>query len=177
MRIGIITTWFERGAAYVSKCYKELLEKEGHTVYIFARGGESDASALSEKWNGKEVTRSRRFLDSKIDKRKFSAWIKKLRIEAVLFNEQRDFEILIWIKKKFSDIKVGAYVDYYTESMIPWFMFYDFLICNTKRHMQAMQMHPQKFYLRWGTDVRLFHPVDISHNVLTFLYIRLLSLL
>ena len=40
MNIGIVTTWFERGAAYVSKQYKDSLEECGHKVFIYSRGGE-----------------------------------------------------------------------------------------------------------------------------------------
>lgn len=39
MNIGIVTTWFERGAAYVSRVYLEMLQKEDHNVFVFARGG------------------------------------------------------------------------------------------------------------------------------------------
>jgi hypothetical protein len=33
MNIGIVTTWFERGAAYVSKAYEKTFEK-GYKVCI-----------------------------------------------------------------------------------------------------------------------------------------------
>lgn len=39
MRIGIVTTWFERGAAMVSKAYRDVLAQR-HDVLIYARGGE-----------------------------------------------------------------------------------------------------------------------------------------
>ena len=39
MNIGIVTTWFESGAGYVSRQYKKILESPGNKVYIFARGG------------------------------------------------------------------------------------------------------------------------------------------
>ena len=39
MNIGIVTTWLERGASYVSRQYYEVLSKF-HNVYIYARGGE-----------------------------------------------------------------------------------------------------------------------------------------
>ena len=39
MNIGIVTTWFERGAAYVSRQYMEVLQKTDE-VFIYARGGE-----------------------------------------------------------------------------------------------------------------------------------------
>jgi 1,2-diacylglycerol 3-alpha-glucosyltransferase len=43
VNIGIVTTWFERGAAYVSRQYaKSFLSK--HDVLIYARGGD-------QKWD------------------------------------------------------------------------------------------------------------------------------
>lgn len=40
MNIGLVTTWFERGAAYVSKAYLNSL-KTDNNVFIYARGGEN----------------------------------------------------------------------------------------------------------------------------------------
>lgn len=40
MNIGIVTTWLERGAAYVSRQYYEILKKK-HNVFIYARGKEA----------------------------------------------------------------------------------------------------------------------------------------
>ena len=42
MNIGIVTTWFERGAAYVSRQFKDALSAQNN-VFIYARGGESYA--------------------------------------------------------------------------------------------------------------------------------------
>ena len=170
MKIGIVTTWFERGAAYVSKIYKELLEKEGHEVYIYARGGENISSQNEPKWNQSYVTRDNTYTDLKVNKNIFFRWIKKNGIDAVLFNEQQHFKIVAQTKKRFPNVKIGAYVDYYTESVLPWFNMYDFVICNTKRHMQAMEKHPQKFYVRWGTDVNLYKPLDNKKEKLTFFH-------
>lgn len=39
MNIGFISTWFERGAAYVTKAYVDIL-KDNHNVFVYARGGE-----------------------------------------------------------------------------------------------------------------------------------------
>lgn len=156
MKIGIITTWFERGAAYVSKAYMQNLISEGHDVYIYARGGEEKGS--SSEWSGNYVTFGKRLYDEVIDKKHLFSWIINNKIETILFNEQRSFDIVAETKKEFPDIKLGCYVDYYTETTLPWFDIYDFLICNTRRHAFAMKNHPQKYYLRWGTDVRLFNP-------------------
>ena len=52
MKIGIITTWFERGASYVSKLYRQALEQENE-VYIYARGGLRSDKA---EWNDSKVS-------------------------------------------------------------------------------------------------------------------------
>lgn len=38
MNIGFVSTWFERGAAYVTRQYVDALRNE-HNVYVYARGG------------------------------------------------------------------------------------------------------------------------------------------
>ena len=157
MRIGIITTWFERGAAYVSKYYRNNLIDEGNDVYIYARGGEV-RKETAEEWSDVNVEYGLDLADDNIDPCHFFKWIKKHALEVVFFNEQRSFDIVAKTKKKFPDLVIGCYVDYYTELTIPWFNIYDFLICNTKRHSFAMNNHPQMFYLRWGTDTQLFTP-------------------
>lgn len=164
MRIGIVTTWFERGAAYVSRIYMNLLIKEGHEVLIFARGGERHESQFAKEWNDTNVTRSTKYTSTKIEIKKFKKWLNNNKIEAVLFNEQQDFTILAWMKKACPEIKIGAYVDYYTENTIPFFRIYDFLICNTHRHMQAMEKHPQKYYVEWGTDINKYKPLESNEE-------------
>ena len=170
MIIGIVTTWFERGAAYVSKTYKYMLEKEGHTVYIFARGGENHESMKSKEWNSEFVTRSTKFWDFTIERNKFFRWVKNKHIECLFFNEQKDFRVLVWMRKHFPDVKLGAYIDYYTETTLEYYNLYDFLICNTKRHMQAMKSHPQKYFIEWGTDVDIYKPIQRVKRELTFFH-------
>lgn len=157
MRIGIVTTWFERGAAYVSKQYMRNLIKEGHDVYIYARGGEHMARN-DPNWDKPYVTWGLKLKGSYINEKHFFAWIERNRLGAILFNEQPYFKIVAVTKKKYPNVKICAYIDYYTEALIPWYNIYDFVICNTLRHMQALENHPQSFYLRWGTDTEIFKP-------------------
>ena len=169
MKIGIVTARYERGAAYVSRHYMEMLEREGHQVSIYARGN-MRPDRHTEKWNESYVTWDNTYQDTRIDPRRFFRWIKKEGCEVVFFNEQQDFRILCAVKKRFPELKIGAYVDYYTERTRAWFRMYDFLICNTHRHMQAMEGHPQAYYIRWGTDVDVFRPVGEKHDMLTFFH-------
>lgn len=169
MKIGIVTTWLERGAGYVSKIYKDLLEMEGHDVYIFARG-ENEVAGNSKGWTGERVTRYSGYRNTTISKRVFFKWIRANSLDAVLFNEQRDYRIVINTKKQFPSLKLGAYVDYYTEETREWFNLYDFVICNTRRHMEALDKHPQKYYVKWGTDTDLFKPSDNKKDIITFFH-------
>lgn len=157
MNIGIVTTWFERGAAYVSKQYKEVLEAAGHTVYIYARGGETEA-VTSSGWGGERVTwaaQSYLPIITYIDEADFKKWLLCNKLDVVFFNEQRWLSPVILCKEL--NIKTGLYVDYYTEETLRSYGIFDFLICNTRRHHSAFSWHPQAIYIPWGTDVDIFN--------------------
>ena len=161
MRIGIVTTWFERGAAYVSKQYQELLE-ESNEVFIYARGGEEFADK-SSKWNEGNITWGIKYKNStrtKINIKHFLNWIKINNIEAVLFNEQHEWLPIIACDE--AGVLIGAYIDYYKKETVPFFKLYDFLICNTKRHFSVFENFDQSVYIPWGTDVDLFKPKTLK---------------
>ena len=173
MRIGIVTTWFERGAAYVSRQFMDILQKTDD-VYIYARGGEKYATE-DPKWNLQNVhwgTRNTKmwkyYGDKYIDKSDFINWIKQNNIVLVLFNEQVWFEPMIWCKEL--GIKTVAYIDYYTEQTIPFFNIYDCVICNTQRHAFAFRNHPNMKYIKWGTDIELYTPHENDNKKITFFH-------
>lgn len=176
MNIGIVTTWFERGAAYVSKQFMEVLSKK-FEIYIYARGGESFAKGdpnwdLDNVFWGKRVESP--FACTVIDKKDFTKWIKDNKIEVVLFNEQSWWLPILWCKSL--GVKTVAYVDYYKKVTMPLFAAYDFLICNTKRHYSAFSWHKGAIYIPWGTNVSLFEPLQpnwpqlVKKNCVTFFH-------
>lgn len=158
MNIGIVTTWFERGAAYVSRQFKDILEKENN-VFIFARAGEKYAKG-DPNWDGPNVFWSSRgvsrFNPGYMLKSEFTEWIKKNNIEVVIFNEQQNFTPIIWCNEL--GVKTLAYIDYYTEETVPLFKVYDALICNTKRHYSAFKDLGNSVYVPWGTNTELYKP-------------------
>lgn len=171
MQIGIVTTWFERGAAYVSKQFMELLQQTDD-VYIYARGGEKYAIGNPKwdlpnvHWGKKDKAYCKLLSGTYIDKNDFKKWIDDNKIELILFNEQQWFTPLLWCKEW--KIKTAAYIDYYTEETIPLYGIYDCLICNTKRHAFAFRDNPKVKYLKWGTDINLYKPAHEEHERLTF---------
>lgn len=173
MNIGIVTTWFERGAAYVSRQFMDVLSKDNN-VFIYVRGGESYAKG-DPKWDLPNIHWGRRNLGKNnyidgtyINKTDFVRWIKKNNIDAILFNEQRWFQPLLWCKEL--KVKTIAYVDYYTERTIPIFDIFDCLVCNTQRHAFAFREHKNVNYMKWGTDLNLFKPTEEKHDKLTFFH-------
>jgi 1,2-diacylglycerol 3-alpha-glucosyltransferase len=156
MKIGIVTTWFERGAAYVSKQFKEVWE-QNHDVYIYVRGGEVVADPNSD-WNKGNITYGKRYDYSNldfIDLVHFQEWITTNNLDIVFFNEQHLWKpVLLCHDLK---VKTGAYIDYYTKQTVPFFELYDFLVCNTQRHFKVFEWHPNPYYIPWGTDTDIYN--------------------
>lgn len=175
MKIGIVTTWFERGAAYVSKSFRDILTtNKENEVFIFARGGEKYAKG-DKNWDSENVFWSTRMrvsgLGMVMNKKEFYLWVKQNKIELIIFNEQQWFEPLLWCKEL--KVKTIAYIDYYTNQTLPLFDIYDALICNTKRHHLAFRNHHASFYLPWGTDLEIFSPTNtnlVNQNYITFFH-------
>lgn len=171
MRIGIVTEWFERGAAYVSWQYaKSFLPK--HDVFIYARSGE-------KKWNDKfnitNVTLAKTNgmpLANAFCLEDFTRWIEQQRIDLVFFNEQTWWGPVIRCAE--IGLPAGSYIDYYTENTVPLFGAFDFLVCNTRRHASVFDWHPQCIYVPWGTDLDLFTPTTNTNRddpeVVTFFH-------
>lgn len=154
--IGFVSTWFERGAAYVTKSYIDLL-KDSNNVYVYARGGEEQAKG-DPNWDYDYVTWGLRLGGTKIAKNHISKWIEGNNIDILFFNEQHEWEIIAFIRHKFPNVKMGSYIDYYKNNTVEYFDMYDFLICNTKRHYSVFKNHIQCFYVPWGTDIDLYKP-------------------
>jgi glycosyltransferase involved in cell wall biosynthesis len=157
MKIGIVTTWFERGAAIVSRQFMDVLNSQGHDIYIYARGGEHFAKN-DKNWNLKNVTWNKYLfsnIPTDIDKTQFLEWIKNTNLDCILFNEQQFLAPVAWAK----DLQVPciAYIDYYTKDNINSFNIYDQLWCNTKRHFSAFSWHEGARYIPWGTDISIFN--------------------
>lgn len=168
MNIGIVTTWFERGAAYVSRAYMKALQTQGYDVFIYARGGEMQSEG-DPAWDLPNVTYGKaykplliktpllpKYSRNYIDMLHFEAWLNDNDIDVVIFNEEHSISIPKRTKKL--GYFVGAYVDYYTKDTVEQFRAYDFLLCNTKRHYSVFRDFQNCLYIPWGTDIDLFKP-------------------
>lgn len=167
MNIGIVTTWRECGAAYVSRAYLDVLSKENN-VFIYARDGKKYVKG-NPRWDKPYVWWGKDLPAFVIDQKDFFSWIDENKIDLVIFNEQRNWDIILSCKKR-KDLIIGAYIDYYTSETLEFFKLYDFLICNTKRHYSIFKDFRNCFYIPWGTDIELFKPKSEKHKILTFFH-------
>jgi len=153
MRIGIVTAWGDCGAGYVSKAYADVLSASGE-VFILAWGGGGRGDPF---WSGANVEWAvPHSALTGIHRANMKHWIRRHRLDAVIFNEQRHWGAVLAARD--AGIQVGAYIDYYRVDTVGLFRLYDFLVCNTKRHYSAFLWHPQCLYVPWGTDCRTFRP-------------------
>src|SRR5699024_3721758 len=168
MNIGFVSTWFERGAAYVTKSYISLLQKNNN-VYVYARGGE-EYGKKDPNWDLPYVTWGLKLRGDNINYHHFKKWVIFNELDVIFFNEQKNVDVLHQIKRDLPHIKIGSYIDYYKEHTVKEFFIYDFLICNTKRHYSVFEEHPQCYYVPWGTDTEVFQPNESSRERLTFFH-------
>lgn len=167
MNVGIVTTWFERGAAYVSRQYLEALRSDSNnSVYIYARGGESYARNQSE-WDRDFVTWGK--VNKKyycgatgIEKKDFIDWLKNRQIDVVLFNEQNWWIPVIWCKEL--GIKVGTYVDYYTEETVPFFAIYDYIYVTQNVIIGCLKIYLRVF-ISLGVQILIFSLIILKNHV------------
>ena len=113
MKIGLVTTWFERGAAHVSRQYRDALRPQ-HEVVIYARGGERDGRS-DPRWDSEEVTWGRSVPthgNTAFILGHFRHWLLRERPDVVLFNEQQWWPPVLMCHDL--GFRTAAYVDYYT---------------------------------------------------------------
>lgn len=159
MRIGIVSEWFARGAAYVSDQYRHTLEADGNKVYVYARGDNVNrkdsrwAGGTENVWNG---TPCRVGIPKGIFRWDFQTWIREKKLDWIIFNEQHWIEPVIWARQL--GVRTAAYVDYYRVDTLGDFAAYDVLFCHTQRHKSAFHWHPGAHFVRWGTNTKIFMP-------------------
>lgn len=165
MKIGIVTTWFERGAAMVSRAFRDVLAKN-NDVFIYARKGERYGRG-DPVWDTPDVTwgpmRSREDKPRGIKWSHLKKWAVEKQIDLLIFNEEHNWAPIVFARREL-DCKIAAYIDYYTQDTVPFFQLYDSLICNTRRHHSVFDWHDNAVYIPWGTDINLFCPSSDSES-------------
>lgn len=159
MNIGIVTTWFERGASYVSLQYANIL-KENNSVFIYARGGYD--SNYHNEFNVTVDENHNLVVKSALNTTQFESWIRTNKITHILFNEQFWWEPVLIAKSL--DVSCSSYIDYYTHETVNLFQIFDTVFCNTKRHFSVFESYSNAIYIPWGTDCSIFNSESKTTN-------------
>ena len=169
--LGIVSTWFERGATHVSLAYKQALESS-YDIRVYARSGD-EFPHNDPKWN-KPYVHWGEFVPGApktfIDWSDFSKWMSSEKIEILLFNEQQSWDVILKLREMKDRPLIGAYIDYYTDDTTPFFELYDFLLCNTQRHFSVFKDHPGAIYVPWGVNLSLYPEKETEERPFTFFH-------
>ena len=169
--LGIVSTWFERGATHVSLAYIQALDAH-FDIRVYARSGDEFPHS-DPKWN-KDFVHWGEFVPGApktfIDWSDFSKWMSREKVDILLFNEQQSWDVILRLKELKDRPLIGAYIDYYTDDTTPFFELYDFLLCNTERHYSVFKEHPGAIYIPWGVDLKLYPTKRRPERPFTFFH-------
>lgn len=157
LKIGFLSIWFERGQSYVTKTLRNVIAQEQET-FIFARTGGVYGQPMLQTdgmWAVKNLTT---FPDYNIPCEIFGKWIDDNHLDVVIFNEEYDWKLVSFCKKK--GIKTVTYLDYYKDDWKPYMCWYDAVLCSTKRTFHLVKDFCKAYYIGWGIDTELFKPVS-----------------
>jgi len=167
LRIGFVTIWFERGQAYVTKTLRDAVSRNNET-YVFARtGGVYGQPKLETKgfWDVPNLTT---FPQYQIPKNVLTQWIEANRLDAIIFNEEYDWNLVQAAKD--TGVKVLTYLDYYKEDWKPFMGLYDAVLCSTLRTFYLVRDSCNAHYVGWAVDTDLFRPRDNGDEKFTFFH-------
>lgn len=159
MRVGFVTVWFERGQAYVTRTLRDAVARQ-HETFIFARTagvfGEANLETTGY-WNVPNLTPH---ADYDISGAVLKDWIRRNQLDAVIFNEEYDWELVGAAKT--AGAKAITYLDFYKEDWKPLLAIYDGVLCSTKRTHQLVRDVGNAEYVGWSVDIELFRPATAA---------------
>jgi len=157
LRIGFVSIWFERGQAYVTKTLRDVLARHQAT-FVLARTGSVYGQAKLDTQGFWDVPNLTVHPDYRIPPPKLVEWIRQNRLDAVVFNEEYDWNLVRAAQS--AGAKVLAYLDYYKENWKPLMSLYDGVLCSTLRTFYLVRDICEAHYVGWAVDSDLFRPTE-----------------
>lgn len=167
LKIGFVSVWFERGQAYVTKTLRDVIAQE-HETFVFARTGSVYGRPMLQTDGIWAVPNLMIFDDYVIPHEVLGKWIDNNAIDVVIFNEEYDWSLVDFCKKK--GIKVITYLDYYKDDWKPYMHLYNAVLCSTKRTFHLVKNFSNAYYIGWGIDTELFKPSNNDEKKYTFFH-------
>jgi 1,2-diacylglycerol 3-alpha-glucosyltransferase len=106
--------------------------------------------------------------DYKIPHNIIVEWIRDNDLDAIIFNEEYDWELVKSVKS--TGIKVMTYLDYFKEDWKPFMRLYDKVLCSTRRTYHLVKDLCNAHYIGWAVDINLFSPSENKSRKYTFFH-------
>jgi glycosyltransferase involved in cell wall biosynthesis len=164
MRIGLVTKWFNRGQAFVSRYIRDALDAHGHETFILARPTRDKGPMAAHVdrtgvWDQRDVTEAS---DWEVPFDEYESWIADNGLEAVHWDNCYQHEEIARIRE--TGVKtVGRFVweMFKPEDAEPSRRAYDVLYsltrCEQRRYRELGIDSP---YIRWGLHPELLDAAD-----------------
>jgi glycosyltransferase involved in cell wall biosynthesis len=164
MRIGIVTKWFNRGQAFVSRYIRDALDARGHETFILARPTRDKGPMAAHVdrtgvWDQPGVTEAS---DWEVPFEEYERWIADNRIEAVHWDNCYQHEEIARIRES-GVLTVGRFVweMFSAEDAEPAKRAYDVLYsltrCEQRRYAELGIESP---YIQWGLHPELLQAAE-----------------
>ena len=167
LRIGLVSVWFERGQAYVTKMIRDSIADQCQT-FVFARTGVVYDRQILETRGYWEVPNLTTHPDYQIPPEVLHNWVQDNRLDLVIFNEEYDFRLCQAVKQ--AGARAVTYLDYYTDDWSPAMGLYDLVLCSNLRTYNLVKDLCRAHYMGWAVDSDLFRPGPAHEAGYTFFH-------
>lgn len=155
MRVGFVTIWFERGAAYVTHMLRDVVARE-HETFILARTGAVWGKRKLDTTGYWAVSNLTTWAHYRIPGEVLAEWVRANSLDLIVFNEEYDWGLPAMAKSL--GLKVATYLDFYRDSWRGLLPIYDAVLCSTKRTYKLVKDYCPAYYIGWAVDTELFRP-------------------
>ncbi|MGF1656388.1 MAG: glycosyltransferase family 4 protein [Verrucomicrobiales bacterium] len=179
MRIGIVSLWFNRGQATVSRHLRSILDQLGHQTFILARPTPSKPGGLvkpsfianNDVWGQERVTHASAH---DIPAEEYAAWAKNNALDVIFFDQNYQFEPIAQLRRK-GIVTIGRFVweSFAEEHAKPAAEALSVIYSLTRAEQKRYQrMGIESPLLRWGCHPELLaHKLSRKNQGKSFLYV------
>lgn len=166
-RIGLVSVWFERGQAHVTRTIRDALSTN-HETFVFARTGEVFGTPQLETTGEWQVPNLTVYPEYRIPPDLLADWIRSCRLDMVIFNEEYDWDLVRAAKR--TGAKIATYLDFYAEDWRDLLSLYDRVLCSTRRTYDQVREFCAAAFIGWGVDLERFRPRPARSSRRTFFH-------
>lgn len=176
MKVGIVSYWFNRGQAVVSRHLRSILDEQGHDTYILARLTRKSffkPSFVDESdvWDQGKVTHGSSY---DMHTEEYLRWVDETGVEVVFFDQNLQFDAINAIREK-GVLTVGRFVwesfgpQNVREALSAFDCIYSLTKCEQERYKQLGVDSP---FIQWGCHPDLLRHAKelIEGGEVTFFY-------